>query len=639
MKTWSLLLGLLVSASVAAAVEARALPIIPTPSEWQVTGGGSWTPSGRLKVQSETPAAASVATRLEGDWLLLAGTVGRTGTCDRVELRLVDDPALGEEGYRLGVAADGVWLEAAARRGLFWATRSLLQLVKAGEPVPFGTIVDIPRYRVRSLMLDVGRKYFPLDYLRAIARELVWYKMNEFHVHLSDDVLFSNFRYAAFRLQCDGVPGLTAKDGSYTKAEFRAFVKECAEMGLNVVPEIDTPAHAGPLLDVRPDLRGGWHHLDLANPKTLPFVKGLWDEYLAGDDPVFAGPDVHVGTDEFGAAKPELFRAYADALFRHVRRYGKNPRAWGSFSHAPGQTPILADANIVIDLWHNKFYQPQAALAAGYSLISVPDGSNYIVPGASYYHDYLDVAGLYRTWTPNDVGGEKIDANHPRLLGGKFAIWNDLVGNGITLDDVFDRFLPAVQVIAEKTWAAASPRTWETFKAQAEKIGEAPGLNLADKVTLGADGRVDLTANRSVGWSQQGGWTVEFEIRPDAAPEPDAAIFADDFTTVKLSQGASGRFGFSRDGYDVTFDYVVPVGRWTRLKLSGTPRETSLWADGRLVKTFAPEKRYYPGEKRWLYAFYRTLHFPLVRAKTHAFRGEIRNLTCRLGAEKTLVGE
>lgn len=639
MKFRFFLFGMLLSASVGASAEVCPLSIIPTPSEWKAAGTDFWTPPARPTVLSATPVAASVAAQLEADWRLLAGTVGRTGTCGRVELRLVDDPALGEEGYRLVIAADGVRLEAAARRGLFWSTRSLLQLVKAGEPVPFGTVVDKPRYRVRSLMLDVGRKYFPLAYLRAIARELVWYKMNEFHVHLSDDVLFSNFRYAAFRLQCDSVPGLTAKDGSYSKAEFRAFAKECAVMGLNVVPEIDTPAHAGPLLDVRPDLRGGWHHLDLANPKTLPFVKGLLDEYLAGDDPVFAGPDVHVGTDEFGAAKPELFRAYADALFRHVRSYGKNPRAWGSFSHAPGQTPILADANVAIDLWHNKFYQPQAALAAGYSLISVPDGSNYIVPGASYYHDYLDVAGLYRTWEPSNIGGEKIDANHPRLLGGKFAIWNDLVGNGITLDDVFDRFLPAAQVIAEKTWAAASPRSWETFKAQAEKIGEAPGLNLADRVALDGNGRVDLAANRSVGWSQQGGWTVEFEIRPDAAPEPDAAVFADDFTTVKLSQGKSGKFGFSRDGYDITFDYVVPVGKWTRLKLSGTPRETSLWADGRLVKTFVPEKRYYPGEKRWLYAIYRTLHFPLVRAQANAFRGEIRNLTCRLGAERASAGE
>jgi len=527
-----------------------------------------------------------------------------------------------------------VTLTASARRGLYWATRTLLQLAKAGGSVPCGTIFDKPRYRVRGCLIDVGRKYLSLGDLRAAARQLAWYKMNEFHVHLSDDVLFSGFRYAAFRLQCESVPGLTAKDGSYTKAEFRAFVKECAEMGINVVPEIDTPAHSGPLLDVRPDLTGGWHHLDLSNPQTLPFVKGILDEYIAGDDPVFAGPDVHVGTDEFGAAKPEQFRAYADALFRHVRSRGKNPRAWGSFSRAPGKTRILADASIVIDLWHNPSYQPKEALAAGYSVISVPDGSNYIVPGASYYHDYLDVEGLYRAWEPCDIGGERIAADHPQLIGGKFAIWNDLVGNGITADDVFDRFLPAVQVIAEKTWAAASPRPWATFKAHAALVDEAPGLNQADKVTADADGLVSTATNRSVGWSQKGGWTVEFEIRPDAAPAPDAAIFADDFTTVKLSQGKSGKFGFSRDGYDVTFDYAVPVGKWTRLKLSGTPRETTLWADGRLVKSFTPEKRYYPGENRWVYHIYRTLHFPLARAKTNAFKGEVRNFTCRLGAAK-----
>lgn len=49
-------------------------------------------------------------------------------------------------------------------------------------------------------------------------------------------------------------------------------------------------------------------HLDLFNPEVYTFFDALFKEYLEGEEPVFRGNKVHVGTDEYSNAKKELWR-------------------------------------------------------------------------------------------------------------------------------------------------------------------------------------------------------------------------------------------------------------------------------------------------------------------------------------------
>ena len=81
-------------------------------------------------------------------------------------------------------------------------------------------------------MLDVARKFFTMDYLKQYVKILSFYKMNEFQIHLNDNGFPQFFgddwnrTYAAFRLESERFPGLTAKDGSYSKQEFIDFMVE-----------------------------------------------------------------------------------------------------------------------------------------------------------------------------------------------------------------------------------------------------------------------------------------------------------------------------------------------------------------------------------------------------------------------------
>ena len=172
---------------------------------------------------------------------------------------------------RVDITADGATIAGHNRAGIYCGTRSLLQMLAAGKTLPCGRIVDGPITRYRMLMLDVGRKAFPIETLYDYLRILGWYKMNVLHLHLSDGS-FDN-RYGGFRVQCDTFSGLASKDCFYTKQQLREFQDRAAAMGIMVLPEIDMPGHAAPFTMYWPEL--AWRqnpycgNLDVTNPETV----------------------------------------------------------------------------------------------------------------------------------------------------------------------------------------------------------------------------------------------------------------------------------------------------------------------------------------------------------------------------------
>lgn len=594
------------------------LPIIPRVTEWHPDADGRRIVVRTINLRAEGSEASRVTDPLAEDWRRAFGweSIRKTGTV--VLLRNVSAPSLEDEGYRLSISTNGIEIAANNRIGLWWGTRSLLQLARAGKDIPCGTIVDYPDFKERGAVLDVARRFVPMTFLRDIVRELAYYKMNTLHIHLNDDRVADDLSYYAFRLESN-VPGLTSRDGSYSKEEFRAFVKEAAEQGVNIIPEIDSPGHSLAFIRVRPKLAlpRGWDQLNVNDPEALSFVKSIWSEYLDGMDPVFAGPDVHVGTDEFFRGSSEAYRAYTDSLFRFVQGKGKRVHAWGAFSSCTGRTDVVSSRDITIDLWHYESYIPHQALDDGYSVCNAAGSFLYIVPGSYYYQDFPNIERVIREWSPKiGDGGHPILGEPPVLRGGKFALWNDHIKNGITQDDIFERFYPLMRAVAEKTWSSEAS-DWESYQRRAASVGEAPGLDY-----------LDARQREAIGWSRDGGWTVKFRLCPSGMEE---TLFNDGFSSVKLFPG--GRLGFSRDGYDVLFDFAFKPGTWYDVVMTGTKRSTALTVNGTLVKDFQPENRSYPGGKRWTYRHYRTLHFPL-----HVPVGrtsKVTNFSCANGISRT----
>lgn len=391
----------------------------------------------------------------------------------------VTTDSLGDEGYRLEIHNGEATISAATETGRLWAKATLAQLKKMNAKFN-GVIVDKPKYRVRGITLDVARKYIPMSYLDKLVDEMAAYKLNVLHIHLNDNEIVKmpkegwagvdwSTKYAAFRLECETCPELTAKDGSYTKDEFRAFMKRAQAKGVTIVPEIDAPAHALAFTRARPEFASklyGEDHLDLnKNKEILPWLESIFREYLTGEDPVFIGPYCHVGTDEYNKKEAEKFRAFTDAMFRMVRKYGYKTCAWGALTHAQGGTPVLADSDITLDIWHNPYHHPMQAIGEGYSIVSVPDGMVYIVPKAGYYFDFLNLKYLYNYWEPNVIGNVVVPEDHPQLLGGKIALWNDVIGDKVSLDDVAARLTHAIPTIAQKMWSGkVQAQTFEDFQ-------------------------------------------------------------------------------------------------------------------------------------------------------------------------------
>ena len=252
---------------------------------------------------------------------------------------------LQEEGYLMTVD-EKTAVEAETTTGAFWATRTILQSLKANGNIPQGVARDYPLYKVRGFILDVGRKTFTMDWLEDTVKQMSWYKMNDFQIHLNDNLIplehYSQIgedpmqAYSAFRLESDIKEGgkdglykadLTSKDVFYTKDEFRNLIQESRVYGVDIVPEIDTPAHSLALTKVRPDLRHGTYgrdndHLALKEKydESLEFVQSIFNEYMGKDlsDPVFDKDTVvHVGADEYTAA-PEAYRKFADDMLKYV---------------------------------------------------------------------------------------------------------------------------------------------------------------------------------------------------------------------------------------------------------------------------------------------------------------------------------
>lgn len=636
-----LLLAVLMTPAFADKVSMNPRPFtIPAIHEWKGgTGTLTLTPQSRILYADARlrPAAEALARDWRTMGLALSVAEGKKAAEGDILFKPTTKKSSGkqtgglEESYTIDIHKS-ILIEA-SERGALHAVQTLLQI---GQPsFPCGRINDRPDYPLRGLMMDCGRKYIPLSYLRNLVRTMAYYKMNTLSIHLNDNGFPVYFHdnwdetYAAFRLESERFPGLTAEDGSYTKAEFRQFVLDAAAMGVEVIPEIDVPAHSLAFSHYRPSLGSkefGMDHLELSNPAVIPFVDSLFAEYMEGPEPVFAGPRVHIGTDEYSNSRKETveqFRTLTDHLIHTVEAHGKQTALWGALTHAKGETPVKVD-DVLMFCWYNGYAEPDSMKHLGYQLVSIPDGMTYIVPAAGYYYDYLNIPYLYKQWTPAQIGNKRFKEHDPQIKGGMFAVWNDIVGNGIAVADIHHRVFPALQVIAEKSWAADTVRTCDEWLRMAKSMGEAPGINdlgRYPKGTVLTEAVVKPSSIRSIpfiGWP----YRVSFDIETQEEAR-GTALFRDNEAEFYLSDPITGRLGFIRDGYLFSFRHALRPGAKEHIAIEGDNRETRLFVNGKLVETLGSSERMYPKNKP--FKLIRTLRFPLQRTDSF-LRSRITNL-------------
>lgn len=618
---------------------------VPEVRDWRGADGNlEIAPDARVtysdpKLEEIARRFAQDYTTITGKQLAVENAKARKGDID---FKLKTSKKANNESYGIDIT-DRVTVTAPAEEGARWGAMTLLQMFEQSPSLPKGRIDDAPMYGFRGFQIDAGRKYIPLDYLYNLIDVMAYYKLNELNLHLNDN----GFTYfydddwdktqAAFRLESETFPGLTARDGSYSKSDFRDFQKYALSRGVEVIPEIDVPAHSLAFTRFRPSIGStpeeyGKDHLNIMAEETYGFLDSLFTEYLEGPDPVFVGKRFNIGTDEYSnrdSLVVEKFRYFTDRYAKMAKQYGKTPVVWGSLTHAKGNHPVMVDGVEMI-VWSNGFANPQEMHDLGYRLVTMPDQILYIVPHAGYYHDYLDNKDIYETWAPHDFRGFTFEEKDPQIAGGMFAEWNDHPTNGVTVKDIHHRIMHSLPTVAAKIWSGTKVSVpYDEFAQKSSLLSEAPGVNYLS--TFGPEkleilGVEKVSPNKQMPVTEIGyDYTVEFDIE-GAAEKKGTVLFESPNATFWLSDPITGTLGYSREDklYHLRFD--VRPGEKNHIKIEGDKDALRFYLNGKLVDDMNI-RWWRQNENSRKIAEQRTLIFPLQ--KTGDYKSKITNLSVR----------
>ncbi|KAI0361388.1 glycoside hydrolase [Trametes cingulata] len=405
------------------------------------------------------------------------------------------------EGYELEVSPTNIRITGAGSKGAFWATRTLLQgLVLSGGQFPTGKIVDQPDWRTRGFMLDVGRQWYPINFLQDLCTYASWFKISEFHVHLSDNVSpRGNFNaYARFRLRPEdpALAGLTPHlNETYSRREFDAFQAGCAARGVTVVPELESPGHALVITQWKPELALSTDPtlINLTVPDAIPTIKSIWKEFL----PWFHAKQVSIGADEYNASLADDYNNFVNEMSEFIgQESGKTIRLWGT--REPSNRTSVSK-NITIQHWDFGDDDPFELIRSGYDVINSEDSFQYIVMKQSgSFPQSLNQTRLWHgantqtggIWDPHvfDRGNASNNPSitNPRLKGAIMAAWNDHGPTASTFLEAFYAVKEGLPVVASAGWQAASrPNhlTHAQFLAAFTHLeASAPGQNLDRRI-------------------------------------------------------------------------------------------------------------------------------------------------------------
>ena len=488
--------------------------IVPAPVSSQ-PGGGHFTlqPGSRIVVSQST--AGAVAAELRADLrpatgYLLPVVAGPARPSDvTLQLGAVAGLSVAQqaEGYRLQVTPQGVLVRARTTHGLFNAVQSLRQLLPswiAGNTVRPGpwtigttTIIDYPRYAYRGVMLDIARHFQTTATAERLIDQAAAYKINTFHLHLSDD--------QGFRIVINGFPNLTSigaagsvgtdgrrvdPGGFWTQAQYRSVVAYAAARFMTVVPEVDSPGHTNAIINAEfhdtgnPNLNGSpadincstnhppvWNYTgDVGYSALCPESPNTWtilSAIIGQLAQMSSSPYYDLGGDETPANVLAQNR-YAALVNREggiVNSVGKVAMGWAEIS-GPGTT--LARGSIA------EYWNPAAgsdpdtvtatdAVSKGMKIVMAPATHAYldqrytksVPPGLGQTwacETGCDVDQFYN-WDPSTYVTGVTDRN---VIGVEGALWTETIRN---LGEIDYLVLPRLLALAELGWSPKTQRS------------------------------------------------------------------------------------------------------------------------------------------------------------------------------------
>lgn len=465
-----------------------------------------------------------------------------------IESLTTDTYGVGSEGYVIVTNEKGLHIYAPTYTGCLYGTITAEQILwQAADhlSIPKGIMRDYPSYEIRGIKLDVARTPYRYQQLKDYAKIMLWYKMNEYGLHINDNdnshIAGATLEtHAGFhRLESSTFPSLKSEtkhagipqdlvnaeyynenedyqgNPTYTKEEWRKLTEQSKDYGMHMLTEIDLPGHSllyNKYAAENPDqidwLEGGTmigstetgylELLDLTGEnkeRALRFGRELWEEYTDPKNPTIYGDIIHIGSDEYWVHNAETkdgFAEYADEM-RKVIQKNLGPdtkiRMWGAgsgmFSTAKeflGMTDEELAANYQLDIWYPGYDNANQRVHEGYGVVNCRDSFMYGNPGRRF-RDVPNAEYLFNDWNPTNFGGGNTMIGEPNLLGAKAVLWGDQSQEGMTERDIHQRVLRAVAIVSEKTWGGtAKDDTFSEYELRAGRLAEGPGTEIAMKI-------------------------------------------------------------------------------------------------------------------------------------------------------------
>lgn len=498
--------------------------IIPKPQMFKPLEG-TFVLSDKTHFDTTTPLASHAIDYLQQQLRLNAGfmlPMAQTPARNRVYYK--HNRKLKEEGYTLHVTPHEVLIEANSQSGFFYATMSLMQLMdhtvwsreKSKTPqkswkIPACYIEDYPRFKWRGMMLDSSRNYFSVAYVKKFIDRMAQHKLNVFHWHLTDDegwrieikkypllTQIGSRRGPATALPFSFYPAIRGpkdkvQEGHYTQDDIREIVAYAAKRSVNILPEIDIPAHAKAAVTAYPELLQDPHdqsqYTSVQKVRNNTMNAGLKSTYIFLDDVIkevaalFPFEYIHLGGDEIPKGAWKKSPAVATLM---QKKHLKNTQEVQAYFFTQ-MDKILAKHNRKMIAWqevrkHNHALREDTVIMAwrgdGAGIKAAKEHHKVIMSPAQYlYFDQQYVKNrdeFGHTWA-GPIDTKKAYSYEPTakfsttkearfIQGVHGCLWSETA-----LSEKIADYLawPRIFSLAETGWSSQKQRNWKEFKNRA----------------------------------------------------------------------------------------------------------------------------------------------------------------------------
>ena len=437
------------------------------------------------------------------------------------------DASLPKESYRLEISSKKMVVNASDNHGFFYALQTVRQLllpaieskhkVEVGWTIPAMTITDNPRFAYRGLMIDVARYFLPKENLLQVIDCMSMLKLNKLHLHLTDDngwrieikkyplltevgsrrVERKDIPFPARKNARQGEP--TVEKGFYTQDDIREIVAYAGQRQIDVIPEIEMPAHANAALAAYPLLACpsvdkyigvlpglGGNHADIVfcagNDEVFSFIQNVLDEVME----LFPSHFIHLGGDEVNTSNWEqcpmcrtrmkkehihevtdLQGYFMNRVNTYVRKKGRQMIGWDELT----RSKLPEDA--VIFGWRGKGLAGLDAARQGHSFVMTPAQVLYLIryQGPQWFEPltYFGNNTLKDVYDYDPVGRDWTSKDKKMLLGIQGSLWTEFCSSP---KDVEYLLFPRLAALSESSWSATVKKDWKSFLKAMDSFNE-----------------------------------------------------------------------------------------------------------------------------------------------------------------------